>query len=336
MSVVGDGWLFAELDATLRDGVVDGTRRELLRLDGGDGHRWDDEDTAWTALVAWLTALEQIAWLDVVELPAPAAVAALAPRALVELDIDEHDERLTAERIAAVDVVAVTPSLRDAHTANLRHAREHGRPASQRDARMLWGTAGMLARSACSCRPMAPHPARIHMLDATRAESADTLLTLTLPGAAVDAILAAPDAESMLRAADELRDEVADARERLQAWLDASQDEADADALADSLGAPDGAPHCRLSARRVTWQRRPFESEDVEPGRMVERRAWVLAFAHQASSPGRDAVERWLELFELARTSLGARLRERYARMAEIRSWRYADTPRVAQKHNRR
>ncbi len=328
MTVIGDGWLYAELDASLRRGIEDARRPELLRLPRGGPHVWDDEDAAWTTLVCWLTALNQVTWLDAITLPAPAPLAAAAPRALRATEVDE--QAIFGERLAAVDALCVTPTLRRAHDDNVERAQTHGAPVSSRDARMLWGTAGMLSRGAMSSAPLAPHPARLHLLDVVHPASESATHTLSLPDAAVDTLLAAPDAESMLRTADEQRDAVADARERLGEWLAAvTSDGAEAAELARSLDAP-GERTARFAVRSINWNRAPFDDEDVEPGRRVERRAVVVAVTHLASTTGRDAVERWLEAFDIARTSLGDRIRQRYARAVEIRTWRALDAP-VAQ-----
>lgn len=328
MAVIGDGWLFAELDANLRHGIDAGRRRTLLRLRRDGEHGWDEEDAAWTALVCWLTALNQVTWLPEVALPAPAPFVEAAPRALRATEVDEA--AILGERLAAVDVVCATPSLRRAHDDNVEHAAARGAPASQRDARLLWGTAGMLARAAVSGGAMAPHPARLHLLDVARPAADGATHTVSVADAAVDALLAATDADRLLRTADEARDAVVDERARLGAWIEAvAADDAEAAELSRSLDAP-GERTARVAIRTLAWERAPFEGEDVEPGRRVERRAMVVAVTHRASEVGRDAVERWLEAFDIARTSLGERVRQRYARVAEIRAWRQLDAP-VAQ-----
>jgi hypothetical protein len=356
-----DNWTLQDLAELLRDGLTAETYPEIRLDEKRTRHSLKRLMEAPSKLDMLLSLLSNIVFFDrlVVDERFTYAWSDSLPLANLTAGIihPEPFEALGGDlarlRSSIVAELCVTPTLREAQAANEAAFARPGAPHGTYMSQVIWGGAGMLARSSLTETPYLPHPCRRCLIEqagifSPRRTSADIVkgfvsltrarmfryrdanfdgacAALMLPPVPVEAINEAATIKELLPAALSLRDKYAPLRDWLRLYQEALDQEDERTQLKfekELRSTAKGIEHryadCDSGTSRLSISLRWFELS-VPPGlyHAVRNRFGVRAsLSNLILAPrGERALQKLLRMFGEGRSLLGgAVLRELNAR----------------------
>lgn len=263
VDLITDNWTIQDVNEVLVSGLSPTPVGKIAISKGKKSHTFTDVPIALIQLDCLLTLLTNLvvydelivdqSFMDTWDQEHPQLSQLTGDSVIRPVHFDPEAETLAALRAEIVDKLAVTPSLKESAAEERKTWEQTGRPADPHMAALLWGGAGMLARSHLLSAPYFGHPfrralmresgflaarrdawarteevvsgARTQMFRFRHSDIDGAFASFNLPPIAVQVIEQASGIDDLLLSAIALRDRYAKLREWLSAYQQALETE---------------------------------------------------------------------------------------------------------------